>query len=150
MIMVPKKALPRRSPNRVTLVELDGTPVRQSRRPAALAWPGWCDNHRYACPPDAPEASAPTLPSIDPEPESPEDWLARLEQTEAAELSRIESSYRPSTADLLAYNDWLASVGDGPEPWAVEAAHSYDQFEALRSGQVSSDELSQLAAHGCI
>jgi hypothetical protein len=146
MHMIPK-ARPRRSPNRVTLVNIDGSAARPLE-PSALAWPDWTDRHRYACPPDAAAAAAPTLPSIDPEPETDEEWLARLDATEAAELARIEASYRPSTADLAAYDAWLASVGDGPEPWAVEAAHRYDLFEAARG--VTSDELAHLAAHGCV
>jgi hypothetical protein len=150
MIMVTKKALPRRQ-SRVQLVELDGTPVRPSRRPAAPAWGPGHDNWRWVASPDAPESAAATLPSIDPEPESDEEWLARLDATQAAEVARIEASYRPTTADIAAYNAWLAEAGDGPEPWAVEAAHSYDDFEALRNGrQVTGDELAQLAGHGCI
>jgi hypothetical protein len=151
MIMV-RKALPRRSPNRITLVELDGSPVRPARRPEALAWGPEHDNWRWATSPDAPESAAATLPSIDPEPQSETDaeWLARLDVAEAAEVARIEASYRPTTADIAAYNAWLAEAGDGPEPWAVEAAHSYDDFEAIRSGQVTGDEFAQLAAHGAI
>lgn len=150
MISVARKALPRRSQNRVQLVELDGTPVRPARRPEALTWGPGHDNWRWSCTPDAPESAAATLPSIDPEPESDVEWLARLDTTEAAEVARIEASYRPTTADLAEYDRWLESLGDGPEPWAIAAAHSYDDFEALRSGQVSSDELGQLAAHGCV
>jgi hypothetical protein len=150
MISLARKALPRRQSNRVVLVELNGTPVRPARRPAALAWGPGHDNWRWVASPDAPESAAATLPGIEPMPESPDEWLARVEATEASELARIESSYRPSSADLLAYNDWLASVGDGPEPWAIAAAHSYDEFEAIRRGQPTGDELAQLAAHGCV
>jgi hypothetical protein len=158
MIMV-RKALPRRSPNRITLVELDGSPVRPARRPAAPAWSAEHDNWRWVASPDAPESALATLPSIDPEPETDAEWLARLDTTEAAEVARIESSYRPTTADLAEYDRWLDGLGDGPSPYAVEPGHSFEDFEALRpschtiaewdaihSGQVTETELAMRAA----
>jgi hypothetical protein len=100
---------------RITLVELDGSPVK-ARRPAPLAWPDWTDHHRYACPPDAPETAAPTLPSIDPEPESDAEWLANLEAEEQAERDRIADTYHPTRADLAEAEaedaHWFRVLGD--------------------------------------
>jgi hypothetical protein len=47
MISLLRKARPRRSPNRVRLVELDGTPVVQPTADFALSWGGWTDNHYW-------------------------------------------------------------------------------------------------------
>ena len=114
MIMI-RKARPRRQPNRVTLVELDGTPVRQS----AADWPAWTDNWFWDPTPDADlddhfAAEAPddidgdgeagwvqamveaSLPPARFEPTA-EDlaWLAALEAQEAAEKARVVAAYRP-------------------------------------------------------
>ena len=47
MINVARKARPRRSPNRVALVNLDGTTPARPIGPAAAGWPGWTDNWHW-------------------------------------------------------------------------------------------------------
>lgn len=170
MISIPRKARPRRSPNRVQLVEPDGLPAR----PSAESWPAWVDNHFWEPGLDAHDLAAHvTLPPV-PEPdddgrrdgaalwaemmieaslppvETDAEFLARLGHEEQIERQRLANTYHPTAADLAEYGAYLASIGDGPEPYAVEPGHSFEDWEALRSGQVSSDELAQLAAHGCL
>jgi hypothetical protein len=47
MISVARKSRPRRGPNRVQLVNLDGSPHRRPKRDHALTWPASTDNWRW-------------------------------------------------------------------------------------------------------
>jgi hypothetical protein len=158
-MILSRKALPRRGPNRVTLVEPDGSP--------AVPWyedptPSWVDNFFYE-PGSCPEDLAAHVHISTPEPEETDaEFLARLADEEDLERQRLADTYHPTTADLAEYGQWLASLNDGPEPYAVEPGHSFEDWEALRSsprepwgaeeehailtGQISEDELSMMAA----
>jgi hypothetical protein len=147
MISVARKARPRRSPNRVQLVEADGS----AARPSAESWPAWTDNHFWESgesqhdlaghvhidppEPDAPDGEAgwiqvmieASLPPV----EADGEFLARVAAEDAAEKARVMATYQPLPEDLAELAAWSESL-DGYR------------------GQVSSEELGQLAAHGCI
>jgi hypothetical protein len=174
MISVARKARPRRSPNRVQLVELDGSPVRRPDRDHAATWPAWTDNfhwesidrvvgtdsmgadvHESDCddggrrdgaalwaelmieaslPPvmtDAEWEARLTSKRPSRRVETDAEFLARLEREEAAEKARVMATYQPLPEDLAELAAWSEAL---------------DGFR----NQVSSDELAQLAAHGCI
>jgi hypothetical protein len=149
------KARPRRGPNRVQLVEPDGTPVR----PSAESWPAWTDSHRWV-PTDrvvGTDSMAADVHESDcvPEPdESDEEWLARLEEQDEAEKARVLATYYPLPEDVAEYVRWCAARDNGTLPAGVADRFRFgildDQVEHYRPGQPTEDELSQLAAHGCI
>ena len=131
MITVPRKALPRRGPNRVQLVEPDGSPAR----PSAESWPAWTDNHFY---------------ETGPESESDAQYLARITAEEQAERERIEAAYQPLPEDLAEYATWCAARENGTLPADVADRFRFGEYDAYRHGQPTDDELAQLASHGCI
>lgn len=165
MIMI-RKARPRRQPNRVTLVELDGTPVRQS----AADWPAWTDNWFWDTTPDADlddhfAAEAPddidgdgeagwvqamveaSLPPARFEPTA-EDlaWLAALKAQEAAEKARVVAAYRPLPDDLAEYAAWSEALDSGMLPASAAGRFAFGEYDAIRSGQVTETELAMQAA----
>lgn len=179
MISVARKALPRRRPNRVQLVEPNGSPAR----PSAESWPAWTDNHYWECGesahaladhvtlPDVPEpddddrrdgaalwaemmieASLPpvTMPGIEPEPESDAQFFTRLAADEQAEKVRIEATYDPSPTDLAEYAAWAEALDAGTLPPSAAGRFHFGILDEIDPRQVSSDELGQLASHGCI
>jgi hypothetical protein len=146
------------SQDRITLVEPDGSPaVPWYLDPAPSVW----DNH-YWEPGSCPEDLASHVAAVIREPEETDaEFLARLGHEEDLERQRLANTYYPTAADLAEYGAWLESIGDGPEPWAVEPGHSFedwgalrgprepwgaDEQHAIRSGQISADELSMMAA----
>ena len=192
MISLPRKARPRRSPNRVRLVEADGSPAR----PSAESWPASTDNwfwgttdrvigtdsmgadvHESDCVPEPDddarrdgaalwaemmiEASLPavSMPGIDLEPESEAAFFARLASEEEHEKARVLATYQPSPTDLAEYSAWSEALDNGtlppsaagrfafsPLPPVRESCHTIAEWDAIRSGQISEDELAMLAA----
>lgn len=56
----------------------------------------------------------------------------------------------PTAADRADFEDWLDQVDEAlPLPPIEPAFRAIEEWAALRCGQVSEDELSQIAAHGC-
>lgn len=152
MIMV-RKARPRRQRNRVTLVNLDGSPARPIE-PDAANWPAWTDNFYWE-----PGATVHELPDHvtyeAPEPdddgrrdgsalwaqlliesslppvETDADFLARLEREEAAELARVMSAYQPLPEDLREYEAWSQALDNGTLPPAEASRFSFGSFRRV-------------------
>jgi hypothetical protein len=147
MISVARKALPRRGPNRVTLVEPDGSPSR----PWYLdPTPSWVDNHYWepgSCPEDL--AAHVHIDVREPE-ETDAEFLARLGEEEAFEKARVLETYQPLPEDLEEYAAWSQALEAGTLPPSLATRFRFGEFDAIRRGQISEDELSQLAAHGCL
>lgn len=126
------KARPRRRPNRVTLVDPDGSPAR----PSAESWPAWCDDHCWA--PTRDHASA----------ESDAEFLARIADEEAAERDRVLASYQPLPEDVAEFEAWSRELDAGTLP--RDLGHfrfgCMAELDAIRNGQVSPDELAMCAA----
>jgi hypothetical protein len=155
MISIPRKALPRRGPNRVTLVELDGSP--------AVPWyldpaPSAIDNHYWepgSCPEDL--AAHVHIDVREPE-ETDAEFLARLGHEEEIEKARVLGRYAPSPADLAEYEAWSQELDAGTLTGVSATRFRFGEFSrytddeehAIRSGQISEDELAMMAAHGCI
>jgi hypothetical protein len=150
-MILSRKALPRRGPNRVTLVEPDGSP--------AVPWyldptPSWVDNFFYepgSCPEDL--ASHVHIEAREPE-ETDAEFLARLGHEEEIEKARVLATYQPLPEDLEEYARWSAALEAGTLTGVIATRFRYgeyaryaaDQEHAIRSGQVSEDELSMMAA----
>jgi hypothetical protein len=134
------KARPRRSPNRVRLVNVDGSPATG----AAATWGPETDAYRWA-PTDRESDCA--------EPETDAQWLARIAREEAEERIRVETTYQPSPTDLAEFAAWSEALDNGTLPPAEadrftlgESCFSRDEMDAIRRNQVSHDELCMLAA----
>jgi hypothetical protein len=156
-MILARKALPRRGPNRVTLVEPDGSP--------AVPWyadpaPGPWDNYYWepgSCPEDL--AAHVHIDVREPE-ETDAESLARLGQEEAFERARVLETYQPLPEDLEEYAAWSQALDAGTLPPAgcrrfhfgilAESRYTADEQDAIRRGQVTEDELAMLAAHGCV
>lgn len=154
MVQLITKARPRRGANRITLVNIDGTPVCRPDRDHALAWPPSVDDWFWECgesPADlAAHVSLPPVVEPDddgrrdgsalwaelmiesslPLVETDAEFLARLDAAEAAERARVLGAYPVLPEDLAELAAWSEPIG------------------AYRG--VSSDELAHLAAHGCV
>jgi hypothetical protein len=153
MHTVARKARPRRRPDRVALVNLDGTPARPIE-PDAAGWPAWTDNFSWEC-----GATARELPDhVTHEPFEPDDddrrdgvalwaemmiesglppvetdaeFLARLGREESAELSRVMASYQPLPGDLEEYAAWSAALDDGTLPPESASRFSLGSFRRI-------------------
>jgi hypothetical protein len=126
----------------IVLVDLDGDPIRE---PDASSWDTWTDNWYWGCG-SCPEDPASHVHAEPPDPEeTDEEWLARMAAVEESERERIETTYFPTRADLAEYDRFLSSLDD-----ATAARCTVEEWDAIRRHQISDDELSQLAAHGCI
>ena len=147
MISLPRKARPRRGPNRVTLVEPDGSPaVPWYLDPTAGPW----DNHFWE-PGESPAGLSDHVTLVVPEPEETDaEFLARLGHEEEIEKARVLATYQPSPTDLAEYAAWSGALAEGTLPAAVATHFRFGEYDAIRRGQISEDELSQLACHGCI
>jgi hypothetical protein len=151
MLTLPRKARPRRGPNRITLVGPDGSP--------AVPWyddpaPGPWDNHYWepgSCPEDL--AAHVHIDVREPE-ETDAEFLARIGLEEEMEKARVLETYQPLPEDLLEYAAWsqaldagtLTSVSATRFRYGEYARYAADQEHAIRSGQISEDELSMMAA----
>jgi hypothetical protein len=153
MLTVARKARPRRGPNRVRLVEPNGSP--------AVPWyldpaPSWVDNHYWApgsCPEDL--AAHVHIDAREPE-ETDAEFLARLGEEEAFEKARVLATYQPSPTDLAEYAAWSEALANGTLSPAVatrfrfgilaESRYTDDERDAIRRGQVSEDELAMMAS----
>jgi len=153
MISVARKARPRRSPNRVTLVDIDGTPTTPIETNAAN-WPAWTDNWFWECG-SCPEDLASHVTYEGPEPgddgrldgaalwaqlliesslppvETDADFLARLEREESAELARVMTAYQPRHEDLEEYSAWSAALDNGTLPPAEASRFSFGSFARI-------------------
>jgi hypothetical protein len=136
----------RQADPRVVLVNIDGTPVRRLE-PSALVWSPSCDNWRWTVADEPPPAAA-TLPGLAPEPESDEQFFGRLAAEETMERDRVLATYQPLPEDLIEYRAWAEALDAGTLPPAAAERFRFSSAEdhALRTGQVSSDELAVLAA----
>jgi hypothetical protein len=147
MISIPRKARPRRGPNRITLVEPDGSPaVPWYLDPAPSVW----DNHYWepgSCPEDL--AAHVTAVVLEPE-ETDAEFLARLGHEEEIERARVLATYQPSPTDLAEYAAWSQELDAGTLSGVSARRFRFGEFDAIRRGQISEDELSQLACHGCL
>jgi hypothetical protein len=153
MISIPRKARPRRSPNRVVLVEPDGSPAR----PSALSWPSWTDDYRWEpvdhiVGTDSMQADV-HQSDCDRRPETDAEWLTRMAREESEERMRIEATYQPSAEDLAEYAAWSEALDAGTLPPAEanhfrlgESCFSRYEQDAIRRGQISPDELAMMAA----
>jgi hypothetical protein len=143
MLTLPRKARPRRGPNRITLVEPDGSPAR----PWYLdPTPSWVDNHFWepgSCPEDL--AAHIHIEVREPE-ETDAEFLARLGHEEEIEKARVLATYQPSPADLAEYDAWSAALAEGTLPPAVAARFRFGEYDAIRRGQISEDELAMMGA----
>jgi hypothetical protein len=114
-------------------------------------WPAWTDNWLWEPGADAHDlASHVTLPPV-PEPdETDAEFLARLGHEEEIEKARVLANYQPSPTDLAEYAAWSEALDAGTLPPAVADQFRPGEYDAPRRGQVTEDELAQLAAHGAI
>jgi hypothetical protein len=159
MISLLRKARPRRSPSRVRLVELDGTPVVQPTADFALSWPATADDwfweatdHVVGVDSMGADVHASDCPEPD---ETDAEWLARLEAQDEEDKARVLATYQPSPTDLAEYQAWSEGLDSDALPASMAdhfrlGEHSADEYDAISRGQVTSDELSMLASHGCI
>ena len=175
MISIARSARPRRSKNRVQLVNIDGTPVRRPDRDHALAWPASADNWRWAtrdrvigtdsmgadvhesdCPEPDDDArrdgaslwAEMMIEASLPPVETDAQFLARLDAHDLAERRRIAETYHPTDADLRDYAEWLASLDDNLPPPDIDLSEyrTVAEWDAVRRGQVSETELAMMAA----
>jgi hypothetical protein len=95
-----------------------------------------------------------------PEPteETDAEFLARLGDEEAFEKARAMATYRPLPEDLLEYAAWSEELDAGTLTGVSAtrfrlgeyARYASDEEHAILTGQISSDELAMMVAHGCI
>jgi hypothetical protein len=148
MINATRKARPRRSANRVKLVEPDGS----AARPPAESWPGWTDGHFWEPTRDhviGTDSMGADVHESDcvPEPdETDAEWIGRLEEQEAAEKARVLTTYQPSPTDLAEYSAWSRALDAGTLPPAISDHFRFGEYHALSTGQVSETELAMIAA----
>ena len=129
----------RKTPPVVALAEAD-----------ASTWPAWTDNWFWSpgeCPAGMSDHITACIPESD---ETNEEWMARLEDQEAEEKARVLRQYEPLAEDLAEYAAWSAALEAGCLPPAVADHFRLGEYDAIRRGQISADELGQLVAHGCI
>jgi hypothetical protein len=123
-------------------------------------WPDWTDAYRWepidrVVGVDSMGADVHASDCV-PEPdETDAEWLARLEEQDEADKARVLATYQPSPTDLAEYAAWSEALDAGALPPAVAdhfrlGEHSAAEYDAMRRGQVTSDELAMLAAHGCV
>lgn len=151
------KARPRRSPNRVRLVNLDGSPAR----PSAESWPAWTDAHFWEPTRDeviGTDSMGAEVYQSDcrPEPrdETAAEFMARIASEEAAELARVEAAYQPLPEDLEEYQLWAEALdagrltGDSAKRFTFGCYGVGEPFghDAVMTGQISEDELAMVAA----
>jgi hypothetical protein len=113
-------------------------------------WPAWTDNWYWESGESAHDlASHVHVKPLEPD-ETDAEFLARIEHEEAAEEARVLATYEPSPTDLAEYRAWSESLDAGTLPPALAGRFAFGEYDAIRRGQVSEDELSMLASHGCI
>jgi hypothetical protein len=100
-------------------------------------------------------APAPVVPSpTSPEPavETDAEFLARIADEEAAEKARVLATYRPLPEDVAEFEAWSHELDAGtlPPDFGRFRFGCMAELDAIRSGQISEDELAQFAAHGAI
>jgi hypothetical protein len=126
------------------------SPRRPIRRPPAAGWPDWTDNFFWE-PGESPAALSDHVTLVIPEPEETDaEFLARLGHEEEIEKARVLATYQPSPTDLAEYAAWSEALDNGTLPPAAAVRFRLGEYDAIRRGQISEDELAQLAAHGCI
>jgi hypothetical protein len=124
-------------------------------RIAAVPWyddptPGPWDNWFWE-PGSCPEDLASHITLVIPEPEETDaEFLARLGHEEEIERARVLATYQPSPTDLAEYAAWSEALDAGTLPPAVAVRFRLGEYDAIRRGQVTEDELAMIAAHGCI
>jgi hypothetical protein len=105
---------------------------------------------RRSNPAPAPAVASPPAP--EPAEETDADFLARLADGEAAEKARVLANYRPLPEDVAEFEAWSHELDAGtlPPDFGRFRFGCMAELDAIRSGQISEDELAMLAAHGCI
>jgi hypothetical protein len=100
----------------------------------------------------APTPAVASLPAPEPAVETDAEFLARLADEEAAEKARVLAAYHPLPEDVAEYEAWSRELEAGTLPPELGRFRfgCMAELDAIRSGQVSPDELGMLAAHGCI
>ncbi len=103
---------------------------------------------RRSNPAHAPDVPSPT--ATDPAVETDAEFLAGLEREEATEKARILATYSPLPEDAAEYEAWARELDAGTLPPPLSGRFRSGEYHAIRTGQISEDEIAQLAAHGCI
>jgi hypothetical protein len=80
--------------------------------------------------------------------ETDAEFLARLADEEAAEKGRVLATYRPLPEDEAEYEAWSRELEAGmlPPDFGRFRFGCMAELDALRSGQISHDELAMIAA----